>query len=782
MFYRIFYRIIIVLIYFVLSNTVEAKPIIFEGTITADILNVRKEANIESQIIASLRKDTKVVILDISKDKNWYKIGVQGKIGWISKAFVKAEINGSINYSLSNSVGILENSVLNSPIKIYSNDKYIYVIDFTGKYELKIYNKENFEFIRNIYIDYKWIINDKERENIIITADLEGNYYTNNTERSTINKFDINGNKISEIKNTEIIDINSIQYHNDLLYVFDNTKNIKVFDKNNNIVNRISLTETILPKKFFVDEDKIYVLDYPENQKETYKVIYVNTYNFGLRRNYDTSFKLFKLFNKGSILKYDSSFKILKSKDLLEDNKIKENEWLEIVDNNEKLYCLLDEIKILDVLGEIDVYNVNGEFIKTYSLNDNYQLTTPDRHKNYFKLDLVRKIYDIYSNNDEIVMSVISSTKNFNQSSINYYFINPQKNEYRMSHYYDIDIKKNFASYFDGENIFSLDKKGYFNVIDKNFNYKKNLGASYIGKFSIPYKVDFLNNKIVLFDKGNYSFGFYDLNFYPIKIKSLEQKSDLFEYLDFILKNNKIYLFKKAQFEKNKLGIEVYDENLNKIFDKWLLDIDSETFTKFCIDDKENILIPGKGNFFGKKGILFMFNKFGHLINNWEDETAIVNSFSEEERKEYRATNLKILGFDNNSNAYIMIMDKSGQYKILSIKITEERKNYIVKEISKDFFGDTRTITKDSQKNEFRQFNDAINGEILSILETKNNILYFLFKENNNNNIRLGVFDSTGTFWKEYSFGNNSSIKNLSLDNQENLFVTDNSSVKKYSN
>lgn len=777
------YRIITAILLLTLSkNTANSKPITFEGLITADVLNVRKEANTESQIIASLRKDTKILIIDTNKEKNWYKINVQGKIGWVSKAFVRAEINGNINYNLSNSIGSLTNSVLNSPIKIYSNNKYIYVIDFTGKYELKIYSKEDNELIKSIYIDYKWIINEKEKENILITADSEGNYYTNDIERSIINKFDINGNKISEIKNPELIDVISIQYDNQFLYVFDNTKNIKVFDKENNIINRIFLTETRVPKKFFVNKDKVYILDYPENEKEYYKVIYVDSYDFGLRRNYDISFKPFKLFNKGSILKYDESFKNIKSKDLIEDNKVKENNWLEIIDNNEKLYSLTDEIKILEVIGEIDTYSSKGEFIKTYSLNNNYQLKTPDRHKNYFKSDIVRKIADIYSDGNEIIFPIISSTKTFNQSSINYYFLNPDKNEYKLSHYYDIDNKKMFSSFFDGENIFSLDKKGYFNIIDKNINSKKSLGSSYVGKLSIPYKLSFANNKIIIFDKGNYSFGLYDLNFYPIKTKSIEQKSDLFEYIDFISTNNKIYILKKAQFEKNKLGIEVYDQNLNKIFDKWLIDSDIDTIPKFSIDDKENILILAKGNFFSKKGILFMFNKFGHLINNWEDETSILNGFNEEERKEHRSGNLKIIGFDNNSNTYIMMMDKNGQYKILSTKITEDRKNYIVKELSKDFFGDTRVISKDGQKNEYRQFNDTINGDILSITETKNNILYFLFREKNNNNIRLGVFDSTGTFWKEYSFGNNSSIKSFSLDNYENVWITDNSLIKKYSN
>lgn len=777
-------KITVIFLFLILIKIAYSKPITFEGTIIADVLNVRKEPTTESQIIASLRKDTKVIILDINKEKNWYKINVQDKTGWVSKAFVRAEINGNINYNISNSIGSLTNSVLNSPIKIYSNNKYIYVIDFTGKYELKIYNKGDNKLLKNIYIDYKWIINDKERENIVLTADLEGNYYTNNTERNIISKFDIDERKISEIKSTELIDVISAQYDNELLYVFDNTKTIKVFDKNNEIVNRIFLTETKIPKKFYVSNEKIYVLDYPENDKEYYKVIYVDSYDFGLRRNYDISFKPFKMFNKGSILKYNESFRKIKSKDLIDDNKLKENNWLEISDNNEKLYCLTDEIKIVEIIGEIDVYNSRGEFIKTYSLNDNYQLKTPDRHKNYYKLDIVRKITDIYLNdNSELVLSVVSLTKTFNQSSINYYFLNPDKNEYKMTHYYDIDNKKIFSWFFDGEYIFSLDKKGYFNIIDKNTNYKNNLGASYIGKFSIPYKINFINSNVFIFDKGNYSFGLYDLNFYPIKLKSIEQKSDLFEYIDCIISNNKIFLFKKAQFEKFKLGVEVYNQALNKLFDKWLLDIETESMPIFSIDDKENIIILSKGNFFNKKGILFMFNKFGHLINNWEDETSLLNGFSEEERKEYRSSNLKILGFDNNSNTYIMIMDKNGQYKILSIKILEDKKNYILKELSKDFFGDTRTIiNKDSEKNEYRQFNDAINGDILNIIETKNNILYILFKEKNNNNIRLGIFDSTGTFWKEYSFGNNSSIKTFTLDNNENLWITDNSLIKKYSN
>jgi uncharacterized protein YgiM (DUF1202 family) len=54
-----------------------------------DYVNVRKEPNIGSEKVTSLRPNTKVEVLQ--ETKTHYQIKVNGKEGWIYKTFIKVQ-------------------------------------------------------------------------------------------------------------------------------------------------------------------------------------------------------------------------------------------------------------------------------------------------------------------------------------------------------------------------------------------------------------------------------------------------------------------------------------------------------------------------------------------------------------------------------------------------------------------------------------------------------------------------------------------------------------------
>ena len=70
-----------------------------QGTVTANVLNVRSGPNTNSSIIAKLKKGTVINLL--SKSGNWYKTKVNGKEGWVSGDYVKVTANSSGNTNTS---------------------------------------------------------------------------------------------------------------------------------------------------------------------------------------------------------------------------------------------------------------------------------------------------------------------------------------------------------------------------------------------------------------------------------------------------------------------------------------------------------------------------------------------------------------------------------------------------------------------------------------------------------------------------------------------------------
>lgn len=79
-----------------MSSTTEAKTktkkvAYMKGYVNCSLLNVRKEPNINSEIVMRLTKGTSVEISSKKNDKEFYAVNVLGTICYVKKEFIDLE-------------------------------------------------------------------------------------------------------------------------------------------------------------------------------------------------------------------------------------------------------------------------------------------------------------------------------------------------------------------------------------------------------------------------------------------------------------------------------------------------------------------------------------------------------------------------------------------------------------------------------------------------------------------------------------------------------------------
>jgi len=191
---------------FLLNNVSYADVLSMEAVVNTQSLNIRKAADGKSDIVTSVRKDTKLNILSISDDNLWYKVSTKTKLGWVDKKFVNTNVIGNPNYKLVSTIGgTIESSILSNSIKSTFNSNYRYILNFSDRYNLKIYDKNN-RFINSIEFSYTWVTEKKDLDNIVLAVDDENNIYTNNNDKNVITKYDSKGLKILNINSLSLRD------------------------------------------------------------------------------------------------------------------------------------------------------------------------------------------------------------------------------------------------------------------------------------------------------------------------------------------------------------------------------------------------------------------------------------------------------------------------------------------------------------------------------------------------------------------------------------------------
>ncbi len=762
--------------------------ITMEAIVNSDALNIRQSNTTTSNILTSVKKGTKLKIVGIDDEKVWYKVDYNGKIGWVDKKYTQTDVLGDSNYKVVSSLGNINNSgVIYNGIKSTVNNKYRYVLDFSEKAFLKIFDKNN-DFVSSIPINYSWAYDKKDFDSIVLAADDNSNFYTNSQAKNIITKYDEKGTALSTISSDLLGDVSFISFNNTdkILYSLDApSKTIKGFDSQGLNSKNIFLSETRVPKSFSFNKNNIYVLDYPENAKEYYSVYYVDTYSYELKNNYDLKSKTVESPAKGSILKNNPNGKTYKTKVFIDKDqtKVKEVNWIDFSDGVKK-FGISEDLKKADVLGDIDIYKNTGEYLSNITLNDNWTIKSPDRHK-VNENSLIRELKGIIFNNNSLVIPVISLSKGGGFSSLNYYSMDIQDKSYKVSQAINFDSSKGLTYFSDNNNIYTSVAKGSFIGLSENGIEKEKLGIKSSNKFNMAYKIDFAENKLNVFDKSSYSIGSYDLNGEALKVVSREQKSDLFNYEDVFFAKDKTYILKSISVEDKKIGIDIYDNKINKIYDKWLITISPDSAKPKISASKEgNIFIYAKGFFYNRKSVLSMFNDRGYLINNWEKETELARTYDEDPRKLIRENSIKFFGFDKDGNTYISLSTRGGQYKIHKLKINQEGRGKLLKVFETDFFGDLTLIEDEATKTKInkRKFAGSFNGQVLGIEEGKQGFTYFMVKDNITREVRLGIFDSIGDLWKEVPLNNYPDISGFSLDTQDNIWVSQGTSLRKFAN
>ena len=767
------------------SNIALADPLVLEGIINSEVANLRDSNNNSAEIITSLKKGSKVSVTAISLDNEWYYVTYQSRVGWLAKNNLIINKKDTLEYKNVSTIGSLrEQGVLNTALKIDGIDGYKYVVDHSDKINLNIYD-ENDNFVKSIKLNYSWITSSKDYNYIVLAVDKEKNFYTNLEQKNQINKYNFEGVLVPSFK-LELSGLILKAYYNiedNSLYLLDGlTKTIKVFDDKGTNNKNIFLSETKIPKDFSINKGKIYVLDYPENEFESYQLYYVDSYSYSLYSNTDFKSPITEEIPKGSILKFNNKAKIIKNKVLLENDagKAKEYEWIDFSDIQKKQYGTLEKLKKVNIIGEIDIYKTSGEPLKSINLNDKWLLKTIDRHRNIPEGEITRKLLGILVNSkEELVIPILSKTKS-GILSLNYYYMNTIDKTYKISQ--AIPVNENLAFYQEKDLLYFTNAKGYLDIFNENGLYKTYLGRISPYKFNNPSYLNISNNNLFVFDRGTNAIGQYDLNGEAQKVKYIDQNSDKFEYNEMFFGNKYFFLLKTLIVEENKLGLEIYNYSLNKIFDSWFASLTNLENLSIFSNEKNQIFITGSIELNAKKYFMLMLNDKGHIINKWKTEADLNTLYSEDELKEMREKSIKFMGSDNQGNAYILLADRNGKYKINIVRITEAGRAEILRNLDVEFFSDTTIYEENNTKIEKKVFSGAISGQILGINLGKNNFTYILFKNFFTKVTSIGIYEPTGKFFKEISLKSYENVRGFSLDNNDNIWITSESSIRKLAN
>lgn len=767
------------------SFTAQAEPLIMECIVKDSVLNIRETPELKSTIITSAPKNAKVKVLDIDEKNEYYNVSYSGKKGWASKRQLESPLYSDGNYKLSSIIGTSkEYGLLKNTFKTASNGIYkLFLDNRNGKITLVVYN-ENDDYVKNIPFFYYWLNDKNALSDIVLCIDDENNIYTNSSAKNILSKYDFNGIKLGEIKFDNSANIKDIKFYDNQIYVLDNgTKNIKVFNQKLLNTTNIFLSESVNPQKIDINKNTFYVLDYPEKEDQFYQVYYVDSLSSSFKSAPDYSADDVESLNKGTILKKDEAIKEIKTKSLQDNNpsKVKEVTWIDFSEKIKKKYIDSKDLKKINFIGKINTYKLSGEFKETISLNNRFNLVNTDKHKSFFSTDITRKILSIsVTSENKFVLSILSKTKNSNNGIINLYYLDNNEKNYKISN--PISYSETFDVCMSQKNAYIVNNKGFIDIFDANGLEKTNLGRSRSINFNFPENIFITNNRLYVLDKGNFSLGQYDLNGEAYKIKYNIQNTDNYNIVSAFNHKNEIFILKTIESEEKKLGVEIYNEDLTKIFDKWLLSLDYNTNPKMTINDKGEWLIYGAGSNSGKKFVLNMFNKYGHILYKWKTESDFIKMYPEDFVKKIRENDFKFLNFDTEGNAYLLVSFRTGEYKIQKLNIKNDGTAKILKVFDTDIFNEVLIYEENGEKKAKKEFSGAPNGDILAIAEGKNNFTYFLFKHKFSKEVALNIYDPTGKFYKEIKLNEYTSVNSFFLDEQDNVFLTDVSSIKKLSN
>lgn len=762
---------------------VEAKTLIMEGKVKIDIVNVREKSENDSNIIFSIKKDSIVEIIGESKDKNWFEVKQFERKGWVPKSVLVEEDHNKYNYKNVSTIGnIRDTGIIFNTVKMTQSKNYKIILDYNNKFFLRFFTKDNV-FIKSIPIIYPWVHSNDNVKNIVLTCDDDGNYFTNDIESKNLSVYNLAGEHINTINDIGLPLKALYDFSTKEVYILDSlSKSIKAFNSLGENTKNIFLSETKIPKSFSVSNNKAYVIDSELNDKDNYSVYYVNSFSFSLKRDTQKNSETIETISKGTILGNVNN-KIVKTKEVddKDPNNSKDTEWVDFSDNKKKKFADLNDLKKVSIKnGEIDIYKLSGEPSGKITLNQRWDLISLDRHRSTNKKELTREILDIHTDNKEKIVLQVLSKSNNDVYGLNYYYLDPFSLSYKISQSVEGNNLSTF-SYFNGE-ISSANFKGYLSILNENGIEYSSLGRISHYKLNYPYKLHFNNNNLFVLDKATSGLLNYDVNGELLKSKYGEQGLFFSDYTDVFWGNSKIYLIKTIDLEERKSALEIYDYKFNKLLDKILFSSTGNVESKITVNEKGNIFITGEFDISGKKHFMVMINNKGHIINKWKAETDLASLYPEEDLKKTKDKSFKFLSFDNNGRAYILFSDRNNIYKIHCINITELGKAEIIKSLDLTMFETISTFIDGDKTYDKREFSGTISGQILAIREGKNKYIYILYRDTTNKTTKICIHSPIGVLKKEVYLNEYEDVRDMTLDSQDNIWLTTDSSLRKISN
>ncbi|MEN8121131.1 MAG: N-acetylmuramidase domain-containing protein [Bacteroidota bacterium] len=161
------------------------KPVIMKGKVIANVLNVRSDSSLDSDVIGKLKRNELVEIIGI--EDNWFEIQFSESSVFVSAKFIKPIIkSGSVIANILN-VRSLPNRESDVIGKLKRDKRVIVVDELEGWYRIKY--KETFAYVSAKYIDLK-----ARRKNYLYT-----NVELQKVALEPEVRVEVNGNRIQQI-------------------------------------------------------------------------------------------------------------------------------------------------------------------------------------------------------------------------------------------------------------------------------------------------------------------------------------------------------------------------------------------------------------------------------------------------------------------------------------------------------------------------------------------------------------------------------------------------------
>jgi hypothetical protein len=527
----------------------------------------------------------------------------------------------------------------------------------------------------------------------------------------------------------------------------ENSKPILQFlQGNKKIISDLFLDKKTTLKEINEKFEKINkITDCFENCKELYNLLYKTQFLKILKLLSDDFIKKFfiKINQKEGKISDNDIFEIYKSfenkdfeKDLIEFRKnflIRYKEKIQFLINKESFtfYGALSKI--------FDFFNVFS-YLGKYFSNETVEKIKIYFDKNSYVFGIFEKIYNAFEDKDTDLLELKK-------------FLENEKSDLKEIRNYIIFLSHVLQNEWVNRINFIINFKceEIFNLIDSNWNF-----------FEQIYK----NNEEKKFSKKITMFNFLEfikLGFKPnpliIKSNNISKKIKVLsssEDINFLEKIFEVKFNKNPKLIQEKNGIKIYESNLVLVLDeKNFYHNNFEIFFKYFYSTVDNIKLLIEKNilaiFFGDfegcyefENDIFLFNWFGFLQNEIEDETKENEIFSEEEKKIIKSFENKVYEVEDYEKGYtepkelLKDYEKSDPKETCYSFLNKNEKNLGVENLKKIIEECKNNIPKIKERLNIKNFtNKLTDDEIFTILvytydlnekESKKNF-YYIFNE-----------------------------------------------------